>query len=93
MGVALTGCIRGSDTLSRIDARQFVLLIAESTDTDHGALFRRIHRAADRIRSEGGDMDFSIHLSSAAVDRESADDGDRILDCTLACLESRQPTT
>jgi diguanylate cyclase (GGDEF)-like protein len=92
-GVALAGCIRGSDTLSRIDARQFVLLIAESTDTGNGAVFRRIHRAVDRIRSDNGDMGFSIHLSTAPVDHEPADNGDQILDCTLACLESHQPTT
>lgn len=93
LGAALAGCIRGGDTLSRIDTRQFVLLITDSADGDHGVVLQRIRQAADRIRSDGGDKGFSIHLSTATVPRESDTDGDRILDCTLACLESHRPTT
>ncbi|MBC2712600.1 MAG: diguanylate cyclase [Desulfosarcina sp.] len=75
LGAALAGCIRGGDTLSRIDAQQFVLLITGSTDGEHEALLQRIQSAADGIRSDTGDKTFSIHLSSTTVPLESATDG------------------
>ena len=90
LGESLAACIRGVDTLSRIDTQQFILLTSGSTDGDHAALHRRIEQAADRIRSDSDDTTFAIHLSSTAVPLESAADGDRILECTLSCLESRQ---
>jgi GGDEF domain-containing protein len=91
LGAALAGCIRGGDTLSRIDTRQFVLLITDSTDGNHGAVLKRIQAAADRIRAEAGDKVFSIDLSTATVPRESATEGDRILECTLSCFEAQTP--
>jgi GGDEF domain-containing protein len=91
LGAALAGCIRGGDTLSRIDTRQFVLLITDSTDGNHGAVLKRIQAAADRIRAEAGDKVFSIDLSTATVPRESAAEGDRILECTLSCFEAQTP--
>ena len=92
LSATLAGCIRGDDTLSRIDAQQFVLLISGSTDGDHAALLGRIQRAAGRIRNDADGNTFSIHLSTTTVPLESAADGDRILECTLSCLESRQPS-
>ncbi|BBO67774.1 hypothetical protein DSCA_17040 [Desulfosarcina alkanivorans] len=90
LGTALAGCIRGGDTLSRIDTRQFVLLITDSADGDHGAVLKRIRQAANRIRrADAGEKPFSIHLSTTTVPHEPATDGDQILECTLACFESR----
>jgi GGDEF domain-containing protein len=86
---ALAGCIRSCETLSRIDAQQFVLLISGSTPGDHAALLQRIQRVADRIRTASGDKPFSIHLSTTPVPLDSPTDGARILECTLSCLESK----
>ncbi len=93
LSTALAGCIRGGDTLSRIDVQQFVLLNSGSTDEEHAALLRRIRHAADRIRNDADDQTLSIHLSTTTVPLESAVDGDRILECTLSCLEAQPPST
>ena len=92
LGAALAGCIRGVDALSRIDAQRFVLLITGSADGHLAALLRRIQAAADGVRSDAVEADFAIHLSTATVPLESAPEGDRILECTLSCLESQPPS-
>jgi len=88
LGEAFAGCIRGADVLSRIDTQRFAILLSGPAEGDHGVVFQRIQSQVDRIRALAGSDGFSIHLNTAVVPLESATDGDRILDCTLSCLES-----
>ena len=93
LGEAFAGCIRGADVLSRIDTQRFAILFSGPAEDDHGVLFQRIQSQVDRIRSLAGNDGFSVHLNTALVPLESATDGDRILDCTLSCLEPRTVKT
>jgi hypothetical protein len=88
---SLMVCIRGIDTLSRIGAREFVLLTNEATLRGRETLQQRIQQAAEGIRADTGDNAFSIHLSATDVPLESPSGGDQILECTLACLEPEPP--
>jgi hypothetical protein len=88
---SLMVCIRGIDTLSRIGAREFVLLTNEATLKGRETLQQRIQQAAEGIRADTGDNAFSIHLSATDVPLESPSGGDQILECTLACLEPEPP--
>lgn len=87
LSASLAGCIRRGDFLSRIDTQQFVLLITGSTGDDHHALLDRIQAAARRLRTDIGHRAFSIDFSTAPVALDATADGERILECTLTCLE------
>ena len=88
LGNSLAGTVRGSDTLGRIDAQEFVILMNGDASNGHQAIQQRIRSTAEGIRDMDPNPCFSIHLSAATIPIDPGLDGNQALASSLAVLDA-----